>query len=159
MDFTSTTKIIFSDFFPEQAACLHDQINCFTLHIFLYKYFAVKYKLCRPNGPLSLSSSAIVAANREITKVVDSEKEETMKNCSLACGQITLCAGRYRFQLILKAITPCMEEIWLVSHSQPFFLRTARPRHTKVRSLQEKGTDYARLRSSWPHETRRIACS
>ena len=37
----------------------------------LYKYFAVKYKLRRPTGLLSLSltSSAIVAANEEITKL------------------------------------------------------------------------------------------
>ena len=30
MDFTSTMKIIFSKFLPEQVACLCDQINCFT---------------------------------------------------------------------------------------------------------------------------------
>ena len=30
MDFTSTTKIISSKFLPEQAACLCDQIDCFT---------------------------------------------------------------------------------------------------------------------------------
>ena len=52
----------------------------------LYKHFVVKYKLRCPTGPLSLSlsSSAIVTANGKITKVMDSEKEETMKNCSLA---------------------------------------------------------------------------
>ena len=51
-----------------------------------YKYFAVKYKLRRPTGPFhfTLSSSANIAANGEITKVMDLEKEETMKNCSLA---------------------------------------------------------------------------
>ena len=51
----------------------------------LYKYFVVKCKLCLPTGllPLSLSSPAIVAANGEITKVMDSEKEEIMKNCRL----------------------------------------------------------------------------
>ena len=30
VDFTSTTKIVSSNFLPEQAACLCDQIDCFT---------------------------------------------------------------------------------------------------------------------------------
>ena len=54
----------------------------------LYKYFAVKDKLPRPTGPLSLSlsSSAIVAANGEVTKVLDTvekekTEEKTTKNC------------------------------------------------------------------------------
>ena len=42
----------------------------------LYKYFAVKdkFKLIHPTGrlSLSLSSSAIVAANEEVAKVMDS---------------------------------------------------------------------------------------
>ena len=80
VDFTSTMKIIFLNFFPEQADCLCDQIDCFTCDISLYKYFAVKYKLQCPTGllslSLSLSLSAIVAANGEITKVVDSERRK-----------------------------------------------------------------------------------
>ena len=78
-------KIIFTNVFLKQGACLHDQLDCFTHDILLYKYLAVKYKLRNPNEPLSLSlsSSATVAANGEITKVADSEKEKTMKNCSL----------------------------------------------------------------------------
>ena len=37
MDFTKTTEIIFLKLFPEQAACLHNQIDCFTHDILLYK--------------------------------------------------------------------------------------------------------------------------
>ena len=86
MDLPNAQKLFSRNFFLEQAACLHDQIDCFTCNILLYKYFVVKYKFRSSTGPLSLSlsSSAIVAANGEITKVVDSEKEKTMKNCSLA---------------------------------------------------------------------------
>ena len=44
----------------------------------LYKYFTRKDKLLHPIGPLSLSwsSSTIVAANGEVTKVMDSKKEK-----------------------------------------------------------------------------------
>ena len=113
----------------------------------LYKYFAVKYELHRLTGllPLSLSSPAIIAANGEITKVMDSEKEETMKNCRLAGPNHSLYSA-----LSLSACTEsnnalCRREVWLVSHSQPFFLRSAGKRgwlyETKV----------------WLHKTRRTA--
>ena len=44
----------------------------------LYKYFIRKDKLLHPIGPLSLSrsSSTIVAANGEVTKVMDLKKEK-----------------------------------------------------------------------------------
>ena len=64
----------------------------------LYKYFAVKSKVCRQTaaGPfLSLSSSyAIVVANGEITKVINGlRKEETIKTgCSLAWPDHSLVA-------------------------------------------------------------------
>ena len=49
----------------------------------LYKYFAAKCKFRHPTaaGPLSCHCHhlAIVAANEEITKVMVSEKEETMR--------------------------------------------------------------------------------
>ena len=53
----------------------------------LYKYFSVKDKLLHPTGPvsLSLSSSAIVTANGEVTKVMDLEKEKPMKNGMKNC--------------------------------------------------------------------------
>ena len=44
----------------------------------LYKYFTIKEKLPHPSRPLS--SSAIVAANAEVNKVVDSEKTGDFKN-------------------------------------------------------------------------------
>ena len=49
----------------------------------LYKYFAVQDKLPCLTGSLSLllSSSAIAAANGEVTKIIDSENEKIMKNC------------------------------------------------------------------------------
>ena len=51
-------------------------------NMLLYKYFAVKDKLPCPTGLLFCDSSlAIVATNEEGTKVIDSEKEKTMKNC------------------------------------------------------------------------------
>ena len=52
-------------------------------YMLLYKYFAAKDELPHPTGLLScwLSSLAIVAASEENTKVIDSEKEKTMKNC------------------------------------------------------------------------------
>ena len=55
-------------------------------YMLLYKYFAAKDELPHPTGLLSfwLSSLAIVAASEEKlenTKVMDSEKEKTMKNC------------------------------------------------------------------------------
>ena len=157
VDFTSTTKIIFLNSFPEQADCLCDQIDCFTCDISLYNYFAVKYKLQRPTGPLSLSLSlslsAIVAANGEITKVVDSEKEETMKNCSLAWPDHSSCRV-----LSLSVYTEsdnalCGREVWLVSHNQPFFLWTACPRCTKSAQYAGKRVGYARLRSGHTRPT------
>ena len=46
-----------------------------------YKYLAVKYKVrCQTTARPLFLSFAIVAANGEITKVMVSEKEETMKN-------------------------------------------------------------------------------
>ena len=70
----------------------------------MYKYFAVKYKLRRPTGPLSLSlsSSDSVAANGEITEVMDLEKEETMKNCSLAMARTLFAQGIITFSLYQK---------------------------------------------------------
>ena len=71
--------------------CLRAQIEYLTLVIItsmsLYKYFSVKDKLPRPTEPfsLSLSSSAIVAGNREVTKVMESEKEKTTKNGTKNC--------------------------------------------------------------------------
>ena len=71
--------------------CLRAQIEYLTLVIItilsLYKYFSVKDKLPRPTRPLSLSlsSSAIVAGNREVTKVMESEKEKTTKNGTKNC--------------------------------------------------------------------------
>ena len=108
----------------------------------LYKYFAVKYKLRRPTGLLflSLSSFAIVAANGEITKIMDLEKEETMKNCSLAWPGHSLHRA-----LLLSAYTESnnalrKREVWLVSHDQPLFLQTTHPRHAKsVRSTGKRG--------------------
>ena len=70
-----------------------------------YKYFVAKDKLLRLTGQLSLSlsSSAIITANGEATKVMDSEKEETIKNCKrwihevFPCCKIELtkCAGQH----------------------------------------------------------------
>ena len=124
----------------------------------LYKYFAVKYKLCRPTGLLflSLSSFAIFAANGEITKVMDLEKEETMKNCSLVWPDHSLCRA-----LSLSAYTESNDalrksEVWLVSHSQPLFLQTAHPRHAKsARSTEKRG--WLRKTEVWPHKIRRTA--
>ena len=109
----------------------------------LYKYFAGKYKL----WPLSssLSSSANVAVNGEITKLMDLEKEETMKNCSLAWPE----HPSHRVLLlsaIPKAITPCVGELWLVSCSQPLFLQTTHLRHAKSVHSTGKGAGYTRLR-------------
>ena len=62
-------------------AYLHAQIeylaHMVTTGMSLYKYFSVKDKLPFPTGPLSLllSSFAIVAANGEVTNVMDWEKE------------------------------------------------------------------------------------
>ena len=79
--------------------------------LYKYLYFAVKYKLRRPTAPLSLSlsSSAIVAVNGEITKVMDSEKEEIMKNCGLAWPDHPSCKALL-LSFILKAVMPCAEE-------------------------------------------------
>ena len=99
---------------------------------------------------------AIVAANAEITKVltiVVSEKEETIKNRLQPSMVRSLFsrAGRYRFQLILKAITSCAEERsgCMISHSQPLFscMRIARSTGKKGWPCETK---------VWPHETRRI---
>ena len=117
----------------------------------LYKYFAVKYKLRCPTGPLSLSlsSSANVAANGEITKVMDLEKEDTMKNCCLAWSEHSSLRA-----LSLSAYTESnntlrRREVWLILHSQPLFLWTTHLRHAKsARSAGKRG---------WPHKTRRIA--
>ena len=71
--------------------CLRAQIEYLTLVVIagmsLYKYFSVKDKLHHPTGPVSLLliSSAIVAANGEVTKVMDSEKEKTTKNGMKNC--------------------------------------------------------------------------
>ena len=62
----------------------------------LYKYFSVKDKL--PHPSLSLSSSAIVAANGEVTKVMDSEKEKTMKNGMKNCKR----GEHVKYSLLLK---------------------------------------------------------
>ena len=107
----------------------------------LYKYFAVKCKLCHPIGPLSLSlsSSAIVAANREITKVMDIEKEETMKNCSLAWPEQSSCRA-LSLSVYAESNNALHErEIWLVlcSHATPFPVE--------------------RWKMGWLHKTRRIA--
>ena len=152
-------KLFSQIFFPEQAYCLCDQIDCSTHDILLYKYFAVKYKLCRPTGllssslSLSLSSSAIVVANGEITKVADSEKEENIKNCSLVWPDYSL----HRV-LLLSAYTEsdnalCGKEVWLVLHSQPFLLRTSCPRCTKRVWYAGKRAGYARLRSGHTRPT------
>ena len=112
----------------------------------LHKYFAVKYKLCCPDGllSLSLSSSANVAANGE---VMDLEKEETMKNCSLAWPEHSSLRA-----LSFSAYTEsnnalCGREVWLVLHSQPLFLQTTCLSTLKVCGPQAKGAGYARLRS------------
>ena len=135
MDFTSTTKIISSKFLPEQAACLCNQIDCFTCtcgnliccctsSLQWNARFAAKLQLdccfchCHHLG--------IVAANGEITKVMISEKaEETMKNgFSLAWpGSLFSHTGHYCFQLIYTESNNVLRgrEVWLVSHSQPSF--------------------------------------
>ena len=110
----------------------------------LYKYFAVKYKLRSPTGllSLSLSSSAIVAANGEITKVMDSEKEETIKKCSLAWPDHSL-----HRELSLSAYTESIDntlhgsEVWLGSAPFPAV------HSPKVHGPQEKGAGYVTLRS------------
>ena len=113
----------------------------------LYKYFAIKYELRRLTGllPLSLSSPAIIAANGKITKVMDSEKEETMKNCRLAWPKHSSYSA-----LSFSAYTEsnnalCRREVWLVSHSQPLFLQ----------STGKRGWLYET--NVWPHKTRRTA--
>ena len=86
MDFTSTMKIIFSKFLLEQAAGLRDQTDCFTRVVTWYVVIQVLYSKIQTSSPnwtvvfIWLSSSANIAANREITKVMDLEKKETMKN-------------------------------------------------------------------------------
>ena len=49
----------------------------------VYKHFAVKDKLFHQTGLLSLllSSPAIVTANEEVNKVMNSEKEKTTNYC------------------------------------------------------------------------------
>ena len=122
----------------------------------LYKYFAIKYKLHRPAGllSLSLSSSANIAANREITKVMELEKEETMKNCSLAWPEHSLLRA-----LSFSAYTESnnalhRREVWLVSCRQLLFLRTACLRRAKrVWSTGSRG--WLCETEVWPHDTRR----
>ena len=92
---------------------------------------------------------AIVAANGEITKVMISEMEETMKKPSVARSLFSR-AGRYRFQLILKAITSCAEERSGWSCIASLFLPACEPR-----GPQEKG--WLHQTKVRPHKSRRIA--
>ena len=85
MDFTTTTKI---KFLPEQVTCLSDQIDCFTRVV---TYVVVQALCSKIQGSLPNWTIVIVIViighcyiQWKITKVMDSEKEETMKNCSLA---------------------------------------------------------------------------
>ena len=73
----------------------------------LYKYFSVKDKLPHPTGPLSLSLSlsAIVAGNRDVTKVMESEKEKTMKNGMKNCkrGEYAKYSPAVKIELVKYA--------------------------------------------------------
>ena len=114
----------------------------------LYKYFAVKYKVCHQTatGPLflSLSSScqvAIVAANGEITKVMVSEKEETIwrTSCSLAWpDHSSIAQGVIAFSII----TSCKEKRPGWSHIVSLFFPACGPS-----GPQEKKVGYTTLRS------------
>ena len=115
----------------------------------LYKYFAVKYKVRRPTVVFFIVNLAIVAANGEITKVMDSEMEEAMQNRLYSLSwpdhsstHSSVPQGIVAFSLaILKMITFCVKErSWLVLHSQPLF--SCGPHRP-----QKKGADYTRLRS------------
>ena len=80
-------KIISSAFFAETSGLFMQSSSLFHTCgnlMLLYKYFAVKCKVRRQTAAVPLFCHchhlAIVAANGEITKVMVSEKEETMKN-------------------------------------------------------------------------------
>ena len=78
--------MIFSKFLLEQAAGLCNQTDCFTHVVTWYVVVQVLYSKIQASSLnwtivfVWLSSSANVAANGEITKAMDLEKEETMKN-------------------------------------------------------------------------------
>ena len=123
----------------------------------LYKYFAVK---CKVHCQLQLDRCcfchchylAIVAGNGEITKVMVSEKEETMENWLQPSMARSLFShtGHYCFQLILKAIMFFTEERSGWSHiACLFFLYVDHVIHRKKGWLRE-----TKVRS---HETRIIA--
>ena len=63
----------------------------------LYKHFTVKDKHPHPTVSLSLwlSSSGIVATNKEGTKVMDSIKEKTMKNCKRWIREVFPCCKNW----------------------------------------------------------------
>ena len=118
-------------------------------------YFAVECKVRHPTaaGPLSFSWSSSYHCcsqwrnhwSNELRKGGNPE-EPTVAYC----GQITLQSC---WALLLSGYTENdsalrRREVWLVSHSQPLFLRTAW-------STGKRG--WLRETKVWPHETRRTA--
>ena len=132
MDITSTMKIISSKFLLRQAACLCDQIDCFTCVV---TWYVVVQVLCsKMQGSLPNCSWTVVFFIVIILPLLQpmekSLKEWTQKrrkpwrtSCSLAWPDRSLVAQGV---LSLSAHTEsdnvlCGREVWLVSHSQPLF--------------------------------------
>ena len=150
VDFTSNTKIISSKFCRDKWLIYAIKLtvsHMWYLDMLLYKYFAVKCKVCHPTAAVLLSFSLSSCCHHcsqwrnhlsnGLRKGGNHEEPTVAYH-----GQITLQSCR---ALLLSSYTEndnilCKREVWLVSHSQPLF--SCRPH-----GPQEKGAGYSRLSS------------
>ena len=118
----------------------------------LYKYFLVKdkVKLPHPTGPLSLSLSyalsAIVAANREVTKAVETNAQMDSKKASSKRGEYAKFSPAAKIELAKYAAQHGVAAT--LKHYAPKYLglkeitvRTWRDSYTAELSIQVKRND------------------